>query len=296
VNRQAEKAIAAAMLLSLGVTGVLADQSPRFADYPTTIQRNLPPGRLNLSDPRAYSYRTRLREASRRPVNFAGHYQLAEWGCGTDCATGAIIDALTGQVWFLPSVDGYGMDSDVPDFQHLQFRADSSLLIISGSIDDKGPKGWHFYSFERGNLTGVHFTPWVPAQVVAAPDNKNSEQIPQNTAAAEVQIRALPAPLCHEDILADKSGRLVGDKCGREGSGCSFQSAGGTNGVTYQDTDAASDMAEGFSVGDPLAICLISEPINCPPGDNRGKIYLWTNRRTGASILIPDSEHMCGGA
>ena len=35
-------------------------------------------------------------------------------------------------------------------------------------------------------------------------------------------------------------------------------------------------------VGDPVITCLVFIPKGCPPGDDRGKIYRTTNRRTAA--------------
>jgi hypothetical protein len=49
-------------------------------------------------------------------------------------------------------------------------------------------------------------------------------------------------------------------------------------------------------VGDKVKLCLVSIPENCPPGDDRGRIYKATNLRTGESWEAPDSQHSCGGA
>ncbi|MEQ1617010.1 MAG: hypothetical protein ABL883_01540 [Terricaulis sp.] len=49
-------------------------------------------------------------------------------------------------------------------------------------------------------------------------------------------------------------------------------------------------------VGDEVRVCLVSVPENCPPGDDRGRMYSGTNLRTGESWSAPDSQHMCGGA
>lgn len=43
--------------------------------------------------------------------------------------------------------------------------------------------------------------------------------------------------------------------------------------------------------GDQVTLCLVSVPKNCPPGDERGKIYHATNLRTNAEWELPDSEH-----
>ena len=49
-------------------------------------------------------------------------------------------------------------------------------------------------------------------------------------------------------------------------------------------------------VGDKVKLCLLHIPENCPPNDNRGRIYSLLNYRTGGSVDLPDSSHMCGGA
>lgn len=49
-------------------------------------------------------------------------------------------------------------------------------------------------------------------------------------------------------------------------------------------------------VGDPVRICLVSKPRNCPPGDDRGRIYSAQNLRTRARWRLPDASHRCGGA
>ena len=48
--------------------------------------------------------------------------------------------------------------------------------------------------------------------------------------------------------------------------------------------------------GDPVLICLVSLPTDCPKGDDRGKVYKTTDLRTRQSWTLPDAEHSCGGA
>lgn len=50
-----------------------------------------------------YMFRTRISNAGKLGYpNFANHYIVETWGCGTSCQLGAIINALTGQVMDLP--------------------------------------------------------------------------------------------------------------------------------------------------------------------------------------------------
>ena len=49
-------------------------------------------------------------------------------------------------------------------------------------------------------------------------------------------------------------------------------------------------------VGDHVRMCLVEIPRDCPPGDNRGRVYETTNLRTNEVWKMPDDPHMCGGA
>lgn len=68
-----------------------------------------------------------------------------------------------------------------------------------------------------------------------------------------------------------------------------------TNGLSQVSYDAVPGIDHSKS-GDTVHLCLTSVPQNCPPGDERGKVYSATNTRTGETWSAPDSEHMCGGA
>jgi hypothetical protein len=48
--------------------------------------------------------------------------------------------------------------------------------------------------------------------------------------------------------------------------------------------------------GDPVKMCLVSIPQDCPAGDARGRVYKTTNLRTHETWREADSSHMCGGA
>src|SRR6185369_11667024 len=73
---------------------------PRFEDYPARNMYKGPNARLVLT--RAdMTFKTRLRVAAReRKTNFAGHYIVTTWGCGSACVDGAVIDAKTGKVYW----------------------------------------------------------------------------------------------------------------------------------------------------------------------------------------------------
>lgn len=101
---------------------------------------------------------------------------------------------------------------------------------------------------------------------------------------------ALPAKVgeCVETALTDKGPRL-------EGMPESGTSATYANGLAQVDYDVIPGI-DHSTLGDKVKLCLVSLPTDCPPGDDRGKIYKATNLRTGESWTAPDSQHACGGA
>ena len=95
---------------------------------------------------------------------------------------------------------------------------------------------------------------------------------------------------CGETTISFVGGRLQGDDRFESGTAVQFDNGGMQ--ISYDRVDGAANSR----VGDPVRICLVSIPEGCPPGDDRGRIYVTTNLRTGASWEMPDSSHMCGGA
>ena len=76
------------------------------------------------------------------------------------------------------------------------------------------------------------------------------------------------------------------------GSGTSIEFTNGIYLVSYD----TIPQAESSKPRDLVKLCLISIPKDCPPGDNRGKVYKATNLRTKQTFTLPDSQHSCGGA
>ena len=104
---------------------------------------------LQLTTPEARQFRTRLAEAARQKSNFAGHYILTTWGCGSGCLMPAIIDADNGKVFMIPfTVTTVGEKVIEP----LQFDLKSNLLIVNGSRNDGLENGTFYYKWENDRL------------------------------------------------------------------------------------------------------------------------------------------------
>lgn len=132
---------------------------PSFNQYAVKAEgiRNIS---VNLSSHKnARNFRTNLRNSAGKGVNFAGHFVIGTWGCGTNCTESGIIDGRTGRVFFPPELQGAGSGfCDLPDDRELlTYHANSRLLVLSGfkngEIDTpNSPCGIYYLEW-----TGVRF-------------------------------------------------------------------------------------------------------------------------------------------
>ena len=126
--------------------------TPKFGDYPVVEKQKIKNAPVVLSK-NDLIYRTRLKEAAKQKPNFAGHYILTTWGCGMECLMGALIDAKTGRIYQLPFTICCWGDGVGDDFNPIEFRLDSKLIIFSGARDEKdGDVGKHYYIFDKSSF------------------------------------------------------------------------------------------------------------------------------------------------
>jgi hypothetical protein len=159
--------------------------TPRFEEYSVMAGFDGPPAALSISTPEENKFQTRIRDGvakgygvkgsdgKERPgPNFAGHFFLITWGCGSSCLMAAIVDGKTGRVYPPPFHHGPG-DShfrvpwELSATHPFEYRVDSRLLIANiceqdrilylGNlkVDDKrcGP---HYFLIDEDGLTLIH--------------------------------------------------------------------------------------------------------------------------------------------
>lgn len=107
-------------------------------------------------------------------------------------------------------------------------------------------------------------------------------------------VGELPAEIgqCVETTIETISSRFQADINADPNDGSVVSFANGGVQVSYEKEQAIIHS----EYGDQVMMCLVSIPQDCPPGDDRGKIYTTTNMRTQESWTLPDSQHSCGGA
>jgi len=99
-----------------------------FSEFPTAVYKGkLAPPDFR-TDSKAKLFRTQIKEQCKeKGVNFAGHYTIVKWGCGSDCQTIAIVDRLYGRIFYssLNNIDlSYGIEC----------RADSRMLVLNSGL------------------------------------------------------------------------------------------------------------------------------------------------------------------
>lgn len=136
------------------VSGQTADD-PAFAKYKARVEE-LKPVTVDLkSHKNARMFRTNLREAAKGGVNFAGHYTIATWGCGTNCTESGVIDQRNGRVFFPRQLEGVGngLAAWSDDLETLVFKPESNLLILNGLV---GGSDLNYTNPKQG----IHYLLW----------------------------------------------------------------------------------------------------------------------------------------
>lgn len=125
---------------------------PRFEDFPAMEVFRRAPAQPILTTSEERLYRTVIRRGVSRGwgaedgttgkelaapgPNFAGHYVIVRWGCGSPCLMAAIVDLRTGRVFPPPFHHGPGHSHfqvpwNWPTEPPLVYRLDSRLLIAN---------------------------------------------------------------------------------------------------------------------------------------------------------------------
>ena len=137
---------AAFILLAAAASGLFAQSvAPSFDQYrigEAKFSGKPAPPLLKTTEDRRF--RTAIRAAETAGPNFAGHYTVAEYGCGGGCVSIAIVDAKTGAVyrgpfrnlsWDLRKYEGK-IRSDDEKFEQLAYRLESRLLVARGCLEE----------------------------------------------------------------------------------------------------------------------------------------------------------------
>lgn len=152
-------------LICLLASASFAQKTLTFAQYAVKVEKAKAKAIDFSSNKAAKSYRTRLTEALKSGVNFAGHYIVAAWGCGANCLQVAIIDARSGQVYFPDELGGVGTGmGELFEKDAIVYKPDSRLFIINGYKGgdqnlDNPPYGIYYLQWTGAGFKKIKFVP-----------------------------------------------------------------------------------------------------------------------------------------
>lgn len=126
-----------------------AGKRPAFKDFPVEEIFHGKPVAPILVTKKQKLYRTMIREGARSKVEFAGHYTVPAWGCGSGCSEFAIVDSITGKVYDCPYVGDYPYQM----IDRLQYHPNSRLFKINGCPNESD---CGFYDYEMVEGKGLH--------------------------------------------------------------------------------------------------------------------------------------------
>ena len=134
----------------LGVFPLKTVQAFKFEQFPANVAVTSAIAKPILTTKLAKQYKTVITLSMAEPANFAGHYRVVTWGCGTDCRGFAILNKLSGVAYTLPGVE-YVAGIMGNEEERLDFKSDSRLFVISGLVNDE-TEGKFYYLWERERL------------------------------------------------------------------------------------------------------------------------------------------------
>ena len=147
---------AARVTRSVTQAQVTQPQGIRYEDFPAGKAFAGKPAAVKLITKKARMNRTVLREGAAGGPNFGGHYTVVTWGCGSSCVQFAIVDAISGNVYFPSFYVAVGVGSD-QDYEHipepLQYKLDSKLLMVTGNLNEAEKGGVYYYKWDNSRLT-----------------------------------------------------------------------------------------------------------------------------------------------
>jgi hypothetical protein len=113
-------------------------------------------------------YRTVFRLEVEKGPNFAGHYRVVEWGCGSSCEMVAVVNLRSGRVITPEAFDRvsgvfFYADDFLPqkdsDGWGFRYKLDSRLLVAVGDLDeDESREGAFYFVLDREKLRSVYST------------------------------------------------------------------------------------------------------------------------------------------
>ena len=149
----------------------VAESRLRFEDFPVgdvfqgKAAKIVWPDGFDPSEPANDRLVFAAESAFQKKPNFAGHYGIAEYSCGTNCAELVILDLKSGAVLDSPpytTIESHFDRKEGASYEGISFRRRSRLLIASGCFDWDSPASSHecgtkYFEFKNGQFVLLRF-------------------------------------------------------------------------------------------------------------------------------------------
>jgi len=132
-------------------------EPPTFDQYQVNELFDKTPAPIDVKGhPRAKRYKEALSASASQGPNFAGHYRIVTWGCGTACLELAIVDLETGRVFFPGNLKRNYYQGVRDGTEPFSFRKNSALLVAAGSPNHRERLGLHYFLWKSDELVDIH--------------------------------------------------------------------------------------------------------------------------------------------
>ena len=156
-----------------------SSSAPQLRDYPVSEAFQGPPATPVFATAEQRRYRSRITNGVLKgegvwngswrnpPIktsgpNFAGHYFVIRWGCGSDCLMMAIVDAETGKVYNSPLTGagtGLYVSMDILGDREIDFDVHSSLMVLRNACKvARSECGVYYFNWHDDRFTLVKKT------------------------------------------------------------------------------------------------------------------------------------------
>ncbi len=140
-------------------SSIIFAKVPQFSDYPAPVFKGKNVA-MQLNE-NTKNYRTRFGYLKNEKPNFAGHYVIDFFGCGTSCIIGIAFNVRNGATQFLPSgaLTACYKEASFTDYE-IYYRANSRLFITSGGYDNEEGCSTKYFIEQNGQFKLIKTQPF----------------------------------------------------------------------------------------------------------------------------------------
>jgi len=155
------KTLSTFLVFTVGLFAQDIRTRPQFNDFSVEQIYQGSPAAPKLVTQGQRMFRTMIRSGAKADVEFAGHYTVPRWGCGTGCNEFVIVDSITGTVYDVPFSavelpgtweEGHGAE----DHERMEFHPNSRLMKLNMCPNEKDCGFYDYVMVDGKGLRLIH--------------------------------------------------------------------------------------------------------------------------------------------